>query len=213
MADSASPITDVVFDFCGVLLEWNTHACLEGRFTDEVVNRICADNDPCGFYRYEDRMDAGEDFADIWPDVVREQGEDIAAIFRYYIDHYADALPRMMPGMEQLLRDLRSAGYGVWGLTNWSHETFPLAFNKFPQLADLLDGTVVSGIEKMHKPEANIYRLAEQRFTLHPTTTVFVDDTARNVEGARAVGWYAVHFVSADQTRAALTELGVTLPM
>ena len=55
-----SPITDVIFDFCGVLLDWNTRACLEGRFPDEIVERICADDDPCGFFRYEDRMDTGE---------------------------------------------------------------------------------------------------------------------------------------------------------
>ena len=68
-----SPITDVIFDFCGVLLDWNTRACLEGKFPDDVVNRICANDDPCGFFHYEDRMDAGEDLADILPDVRREQ--------------------------------------------------------------------------------------------------------------------------------------------
>ena len=84
-----SPITDVIFDFCGVLLDWNTRACLEGRFPDEIVERICADDDPCGFFRYEDRMDTGEDFADIYPDVVREQGQELADIFKFYIGHYA----------------------------------------------------------------------------------------------------------------------------
>ena len=77
-----------------MLLDWNTRACLEGRFPDEIVERICADDDPCGFFRYEDRMDTGEDFADIYPDVVREQGQELADIFKFYIGHYADALPR-----------------------------------------------------------------------------------------------------------------------
>ena len=113
-----------------------------------------------------DRMDAREDFADIYPDVVREHGKEVAQVFRYYIEHYGDALPRMLPGMEQLLGDLNAAGYRVWGLTNWSHETFHIAFEKYPQLERLLRGTVVSGVEKMHKPNADIYRLAEQRFGL-----------------------------------------------
>ena len=147
MTVAVPTITDVVFDFCGVLLDWRTRACLEGRFDDATVDRICADDDPCGFFGYEDRMDAGEDFDSIWPDVVAEQGERVAGIFRYYIAHYDDALPRMLPGMERLLRDLKAAGYGVWGLTNWSHETFHFAFEKFPQLAELLQGTVVSGVE------------------------------------------------------------------
>lgn len=97
---SNSPITDVIFDFCGVLLDWQTRACLTGHFPQDTVDAICAPDDPHGFFRYEDRMDAGEDFSHIYPDVVREQGEDIAPIFAYYIEHYGDALPRMLPGME-----------------------------------------------------------------------------------------------------------------
>ena len=116
MTSPSANVTDVVFDFCGVLIDWQTRACLEGRYPQVVVDRICADNDPCGFYDYEDRMDHGEDFEDIYPDVVREQGEEIAEIFRDYIERYDDALPRMIPNMEQLLRDLKAAGYGVWGL-------------------------------------------------------------------------------------------------
>ena len=56
-----TPITDVVFDFCGVLLDWQTRACLEGVLPQVFVDWICADDDPCGFFHYEDRMDAGED--------------------------------------------------------------------------------------------------------------------------------------------------------
>ena len=59
MTVAVPTITDVVFDFCGVLLDWRTRACLEGRFDDATVDRICADDDPCGFFGYEDRMDAG----------------------------------------------------------------------------------------------------------------------------------------------------------
>ena len=207
----STAVTDVIFDFCGVLLDWQTRACLTGHYPEPVVEAICAPDDPHGFFRYEDRMDAGEDFADIYPDVVREQGEDIAAIFRYYIEHYGDALPRILPGMEQLLADLKRHGYGVWGLTNWSHETFHIAFDKFPQLERLLDGTVVSGVEKMHKPNADIYDLALHRFGLTADRCVFFDDTARNVVGANEVGIHGVLFDNALQARQALASLGVRL--
>lgn len=206
MADGT--ISDVIFDFCGVLLDWQTRACLEGRFDSALVDRICADDDPCGFFRYEDRMDAGEDLKDILPDIRREQGEELAGIFEYYIAHYDDALPRFMPGMEALVRDLKAAGIGVWGLTNWSHETIHLAFEKFPQLG-LLKGTVVSGIEKMHKPNADIYELALRRFGLKPGCSVFIDDTVKNVAGAEAVGIHGIHFRDAAATRADLAALGV----
>ena len=60
MTSPSANVTDVVFDFCGVLIDWQTRACLEGRYPQVVVDRICADNDPCGFYDYEDRMDHGD---------------------------------------------------------------------------------------------------------------------------------------------------------
>ncbi len=204
-------ISDVIFDFCGVLLDWRLHACLDGKFDEGVADRICAPNDPCGFYRYEDRMDAGEDFADVYHDVVREQGKDIAAIFRYYIEHYADALPRMMPGMEALMRDLKANGYSIWGLTNWSHETIHIAFEKFPTLGELLNDTIVSGVEKVHKPNADIYTLALQRFGLQAEHCVFLDDTPKNVVGAQAVGIHGVHFSDAEQARKDLVGLGVNI--
>jgi epoxide hydrolase-like predicted phosphatase len=206
-----SPITDVIFDFCGVLLDWRTRACLEGRFPDDIVDRICSDSDPCGFYHYEDRMDAGEDLADILPDIRREQGEELARIFEYYIAHYGDALARMLPGMEQLMRDLKAAGLGIWGLTNWSHETFHFAFERFPQIEELLGGTVVSGAEHMHKPNADIYELALDRFGLTAERCVFFDDTEKNVAGAEHVGIHGVLFTSAEQARHALASFGVEL--
>lgn len=211
MASASRPITDVIFDFCGVVLDWQCRAALEGRYPTELVDRICADDDPCGFFDYEDRMDHGELLEQVLPDVRREQGERIADIFADYIARYDDALPRMIPGMEELLGDLRQAGYGVWGLTNWSCETFHVAFEKFPQLERLLDGTVVSGVEKKFKPNADFYELALHRFGLEPDSCVFFDDTAKNVTGAQKVGIHAFRFVDAQQARRDLESMGVRL--
>lgn len=209
MADS--PITDVIFDFCGVLLDWQVRACLNDHFPQAIVDKICAADDPHGFFRYEDRMDAGEDFASIYPDVKREQGEQIASIFQYYIEHYSDALPRMMPGMEDLLRDLKRHGYGIWGLTNWSHETIHVAFDKYPQLNDLLNGTVVSGVEKKYKPNADIYELTLERFGLAAQQCVFFDDTEKNVVGANEVGIHGILFGNALEARETLASFGIRL--
>lgn len=210
MAPTA-PITDIVFDFCGVLVDWQCRAALEGRYPDELVDRICADDDPLGFFRYEDWMDGGMLLADVLPIVAREQGPDIADVFRDYIERYGDALPRLVPGAEELLRDLEAAGLRLWGLTNWSGETFHFAFERFPQLERYLGGTVVSGVEKLRKPNADIYELAQRRFSLEPASTLFFDDTAKNVEGARAVGWNAARFTTPQHAREQLAQFGVAL--
>lgn len=207
---AASPtITDVVFDFCGVLVDWQCRAALDGHYPEELVDAIVAPDDPYGFFDYEDRMDGGMPLADILPVVQAEHGKDIADVFAYYIAHYGDALPRMVPGMETLLTDLQAAGIRTWGLTNWSSETFHFAFDRFPVLQGLLEDTVVSGVERLHKPDAAIYELAQARFGLDPSRTLFLDDTARNVEGARSVGWHALRFRDAAQARADLETLHV----
>lgn len=206
-----SPITDVIFDFCGVLFDWQCRACIEGHFSQDVVDRICSDDDEYGFYRYEDRLDAGESLDKVLQDYRQEFNDELADIFRYYQEHYEDALPRVLPGMEQLLRDLHAAGLGVWGLTNWGYETFPKAFAKFPQIEALLNDTIVSGIEKMHKPNADIYELALSRFGLQAASSVFFDDTAKNITGAKAVGLHAFRFTNAEQARKDLQSLGVNL--
>lgn len=202
-------IRDVMFDFCGVLLELNYRPCFEGHFPSAIIAQVCSDRDVYGFFAAEARMDAGEDFAVVIKDVEKEYGDKAATMFRYYIEHYDDALPKMIDGMEQLLTDLRKAGYGVWGLTNWSAETFHFAFEKFPQLERLLQGTMVSGVEKMHKPNADIFDLALSRFGLDAGRTVFFDDTQANVDGAKTVGIKGIHFNDAVQARTALQSLGV----
>jgi 2-haloacid dehalogenase len=62
------------------------------------------------------------------------------------------------------------------------------------------------------KPSAAIYREAERRFDLDPAATVFIDDLERNVAGAQACGWSAIHHSSPLETRRSLRALGVRLP-
>jgi HAD superfamily hydrolase (TIGR01509 family) len=206
-----TPITDVIFDFCGVLLELNYRPCLEGHFPEAFVNTICSNRDAYGFFEAEERMDAGDDFSDVIKDYEQRYGSDLAQAYRYYIEHYDDALPKTVDGMEQLLTDLNQAGIGVWGLTNWSAETFHFAFEKFPQLERLIKGTVVSGAEHMHKPNADIFELALNRFGLEADHCAFFDDTIVNVEGAKAVGIHGRQFIDEATARADLARLGVSL--
>lgn len=79
------------------------------------------------------------------------------------------------------------------------------------RLEQLLQGTVVSGVEKMHKPNADIYELALTRFGLTAERCVFFDDTAKNIVGANEVGIHSILFENASQARESLAELGVRL--
>lgn len=208
-------IRDVMFDYCRVLLEWNCRNCLQKQFP-HLVDTICPNgsfgkDDLAGFYEFEDRMDGGELLKDLMPEYESRFGSELACAFRWYCAHYDQVLTRMMPGMVDLLHDLKKAGYGVWGLTNWSSETFPLALKKFPELSTLLQGTIISGVEHLHKPQPEIFELAMSRFGLKAENTVFFDDKPANIDGAHAVGMHGFVFTTADQARKDLESIGVEI--
>jgi 2-haloacid dehalogenase len=96
----------------------------------------------------------------------------------------------------------------VYALTNWSNETWPYALEIFPFM-HWFEGVLVSGDEKLIKPDPAIYELILDRYNIERSTALFIDDNHNNVVGAWAVGLPAVHFESPDQLRGFLVEKGI----
>ena len=108
----------------------------------------------------------------------------------------------------RLLDELKSRGVPLYALTNWSHEKFPVARERFPFLARF-DGIVVSGEEGVIKPAAELFRILLERHRVRAEDSVFIDDAPRNVDGAIAVGMRGIRFTGADALRAELGALGL----
>ena len=83
--------------------------------------------------------------------------------------------------------------YKVYGLTNWSAETLPIAMRRYDFFDDL-DGIVVSGQEKLIKPDPALYEILLDRFDLKAEETLFIDDNAANIETAQQMGFHTMHF-------------------
>ena len=111
--------------------------------------------------------------------------------------------------MHDLVADLDSAGVPLFAITNFSHEFFPPFRAEWTGLFDRFRDIVVSGDEKLVKPDPAIYHLALARFGLEPHEAVFIDDNEPNVLGARALGIHSIHFKDAPSTRRELTGLGL----
>jgi 2-haloacid dehalogenase len=109
--------------------------------------------------------------------------------------------------MHEIVRELDAAGVPLFAITNFSHEFWPPFRAREAALFDRFRDVVVSGEEKMVKPDAAIYRLALERFGLRAEEAVFVDDNADNVAGAEAVGMHAVLFTNAAAFRERLVDL------
>ena len=209
-ANAGKPITDVIFDFGNVLIYWTPEAVLIPRYGRETIERFL-DNDVSGFYDANDMMDGGATPEEGVAWVRERKGDEWADILRYYLDNFEDSLTGVVPGARVLIDDLKAAGVGVWGLSNWEKELYPIAERTTPILGRL-DGKIVSGFVKLRKPHKDIYERALKEFGIKADGAVFIDDKAMNVVGANAAGIRGVRFRDPVRLRELLIEAGVDIP-
>ena len=187
---------NIILDFGAVLLDWNPHYVFDAYFcsaekADWFLKNICTG-------QWNAQMDAGKPFAEGVRELTALYPEWEEAIALYQKD-WLKMIGEETPGMYELECELKARGYGLYGLTNWSMETFPLVWDR--RIFTILDGMVVSGAEGVVKPDPAIYRLLLERYSLTPGDCLFVDDNIANVLGARAVGIPAVQFTGAEDLR------------
>ncbi|HEV3504119.1 MAG TPA: HAD family phosphatase, partial [Actinomycetes bacterium] len=123
-----------------------------------------------------------------------------AAAIAAYHERWPEMLGGDIPGTVELLAELRAAGVPLYALTNWSAETFGIARERY-EFLEWFDGVLVSGEERLIKPDPAIFELMVDRFGLDPGSTLYVDDSAANVAAAERLGFDAVRFTSPGQLR------------
>lgn len=191
---------NIIFDFGNVLVEWHPERVYGQYFGDEAKAwwflRHVTD------MPWRQRIDSGES-QDACIAELQERFPDYAEPIALYRDRWREMLTGEMPGMRRLIGDLKRAGYGIYGLTNWSMETFPEAREHF-DILQLIDRYVVSGQEHLVKPDERLFRVLLDRYGLRAEECTFVDDNPDNVEAARRLGMKGIVFVGADNLREAL---------
>ena len=105
-----------------------------------------------------------------------------------------------VPGMREIIKDLRSKKHEIYGLTNWSMETFPIARKKFGIL-QMIDRYVVSGAEKLIKPDPRLFQVLLDRYNLKAEECTFIDDNPDNVAAAQKLGMQGIAFTNAETLR------------
>ena len=122
---------------------------------------------------------------------------------------FIESIGDPMPGMPALVEELDTAGVPLFAITNFSGEFWPPFRAREAAMFDRFREIVVSGDERLVKPDPAIYRLALDRFGLTPDEAVFVDDNAANIAGAAALGIHAVLFEGVEPLRVELVRLGL----
>ena len=196
--------TAVIFDVGHVLYDWDPRYLYERLIDDraalddflrDVVTR-----------EWHFQHDAGRPFAETSAELSARYPEH-AALIAQWCPRFIDSIGAPIAGMHKLVEDLDAAGVPLFAITNFSGEFWPPFRAREARLFDRFRDIVVSGDEKLTKPDAAIYQLALNRFGLSPEQAVFVDDNAQNIAGAAALGVEAVHFVDEQSLRMRLREL------
>jgi 2-haloacid dehalogenase len=199
------PPSTVVFDLGGVLVDWDPRYLFRQLLPDDAaVEAFLAD--VCS-----PEWNAAQDAGRSWAEAVREASErfpEHAELVAAYDERWWETIGGQIDGTVEVLDELRRRGVGLYAITNWSAEKFDLTFPRFDWLA-WFDGIVVSGYERIVKPDPRIFQLLVDRHGVDPRAAVYVDDVPANVEAARAIGMTGLVFTTPEQLRADLGELGL----
>ena len=199
-------IQAILFDFGNVLLEWNPRHIYRRYFpNDEAAMEHFLHE--VNFMEWNAQQDKGRTFAEGVAELSREFPH-YANLIQAYHDNWSESIGDPVAGTVEIMKRLKEAGYPVYGLSNWSSETFPMVRNKFI-FFDLLDDIVISGEVGQIKPEPEIYEIALQRIGRPANECLFIDDSLANIEQARTMGFAVVHFQSPEQLETELKNLQV----
>jgi 2-haloacid dehalogenase len=195
----------VVFDLGGVLVDWDPRYLFRQLLSDEAavesfLAEVCTPE-----------WNAEQDGGRSWAEGVAEASArfpEHAELVAAYDERWWETIGGQIDGTVEVLRELRESGVGLYAITNWSAEKFDLTFPRFEWLS-WFDGIVVSGHERIVKPNRRIYQILLDRYGIDPASAVYIDDIEFNVEAARDLGMTGLVFTTPQRLRADLEELGL----
>ena len=196
-------VRNLVFDFGGVLVDWNPHYLYDPYFGDKgrsdfFLENICT-------MEWNTELDGGKPFdvgiaerTALFPEWEKE--------IRLFKTGWKKMMKDEIPGMRDLISRYRNEGYHIYGITNWSWETLSQIWDNYP-IFSLMEGTIISGKEHLLKPHREIFDLLCERYSLSASECVFIDDNPTNIAGARNAGFEGIVFKGADNLEKELTKL------
>lgn len=200
-------INTIIFDLGNVLVDWNPKYVFDEKYFDSPEKRdyffqnICTSD-------WNERQDEGRSIVEATQELI-QQFPDWEQPIRDFYGRWTEMLKAPIPESVEIFRTLKQSGkYKIYALTNWQAGLFDIALVRYDFL-DWFDGRVVSGEEKTRKPFAEFYHRLLDRYHVDPVRALFIDDNARNIEGAAAVGIQGIHFTSPSQLRKELEQRGI----
>ena len=180
-----------LFDLGGVFFDWDPNHFYKNVFEnieerEFFLAEVCND-------QWNVQQDAGRSIAEAELELIPKFPHYEKEIKMYYKNHR-----KMIRGVFEesvdILKKLKDQNYDCYVLSNWSAQTFAGMTDDYPFLK-LFDGLLISGEDKLMKPDSAIYELAKNRFNLNPEETVFIDDKQKNIEAAKGLDFKTIHLI------------------
>lgn len=199
-------IETVVFDLGGVLVDWNPRYLYRKLLKSEVEIEAFL-RDVCNGH-WNERQDEGRPFAEGIKEL-SAQHPGKSDLIQAYFSRWPEMLGGPIHGTVEILKEIHGARkHGLFALSNWSSETFPFALERFDFLK-LFETILLSGRERLIKPDPKFYGLLVERHGVRLEHAVFIDDVDKNVNAARSLGMHAIKFTSPEQLRSELAHMGI----
>jgi 2-haloacid dehalogenase len=196
---------NIVFDLGMVLIQWDPRHLYRKVIADDArmewfLAHVCTND-------WNLAQDGGRSFDEGVAEATSRYPE-YAAEIAMYRDRWMEMVPGAIDGSVAILEELHQKGVPLYAITNWNGDTFRATRNRFTFLS-LFQDIVVSGDEKIIKPDPAIFHLLANRNGIELTDSLFIDDSMKNIVGCEAVGMKGHHFTTPESLRAALVSLGV----
>ena len=185
-------IEHIIFDIGQVLIHWDPDEIYRDLIPNAEERQFFLENICSPEWNLE--QDRGRDWAEGEALLIADH-PDKQDLIRAFKTDWIKSIPRAIQGSVDIMEQFIHKGRDVTMLTNFNQHTFVEACSKYSFL-EKPRGVTVSGDVKMVKPEPEIYELHTSTFRLKPQACLFIDDSEKNVVGARQAGWAAIHFIS-----------------
>lgn len=204
MAPQSPQFDTVVFDLGNVMVGWDPYLPLADRLSRSEWQEFA---EASGFGELNVLADRGVPISEVTRIATEKNPEHGKLVARYY-ERFEQSLKGPVPGVAAIVEELQVEGLRLFGLTNWSAETFHFAEASAPAIGQL-EAVMVSGSEGVAKPDPQLFQRLVEAHDLVVERTIFIDDSEHNVRAAAELGFTAIRFTETDDLRNDLHRMGV----
>jgi 2-haloacid dehalogenase len=198
-------IKSVIFDFGGVLIDWNPYYLLRKLMTNDTdIARFMQE---INFKQWNYELDMGYPFDKGIADIAVKFPQ-YSDLIRVYDERWLETIGVTFNETIDLVRQVKDAGYRVFGLSNWSERKFSEVRPRY-EFFNLFEDMVISGEVKLAKPDPRIYQVLLERNGLNANECLYIDDSEDNIRGGRQVGLNTIQYQSSPLLKEELQAYGI----